>query len=980
MSAHLPPPDTHPAPAVTIVMAVRNRRLYDTLAQILGRLSPPPRLIRAASPAEMCRFTAEHPALIVADAFALLEAHTSNELHTVKRCAGAAPVLALLPADAREYRDVAVRLGANGMVVVERSATDLLPEVERLLGRTPLVDGVARRISSIAQHSAPAGEAVYDESSGALSWLEDRSSRAVEALDPAGAFDAQSAATVDALAPDKGRTFLRGLTLTAAVPSGTAGQQWHARTACNLNCGGHYCGLDVTVRDGQIVKIEPADFPDDRYRRVCLKGISYVQMVAHPDRLHYPLKRIGARGEGRWERISWEQALDEIADRMRATIDAHGAESLMFFPYSGQLSALNGISGVYLRLASLLGASGSDLNQFGLDSAVPSGIQDTFGAGTGYLANDYADLPNSRLVLIWGANPVHSRMNWWPFFLEAKRGGTGLITIDPRYSATAAKSDAWLPVRPGADLHLALALLNVIVERDWIDREFVLEHTAAPLLVRDDDGRYLRASDVPGMRGAGDSPLVWDEAQERAVPAAEARQPALDGAYAVKGIACRPAYALLRAMLAPHTPDAVADKVGLAAARIIELARRYATTKPARIFTLYGIDRWHHGATFGRLIATLAALTGNVGIPGGGAGVDGFCDSALFVSDFTFPDGKAYRPINPAGLPSQILSGEPYPIKAAFVAFNNWLNQWPDRTRMCQDVLPRLDLLVTADLFMTETARWSDYVLPAAMLFEREDMVKGPGPYIQYQPAIVPPPGDCRSDLAIAAGLAERMGVGEYFARPAIDYLEEVLASAGPETAGLSAQDLRERGVLRKNVPDEPPVAHAERRFATPTGRIEFYVERLLPYGRALPDYEPPIEADPDGALARRFPLVCLTEHSRYRVHSTFGNIPWLRELDREPEALLHPSEARSRGIASGDPVRIFNDRGYAVLRARLSEAAPPGTVYLSQGWQSPDFLDGHPQSLTHDRTNPANALGPNCSFSDVLVEIARERPGHGAR
>ena len=181
------------------------------------------------------------------------------------------------------------------------------------------------------------------------------------------------------------------------------------------------------------------------------------------------------------------------------------------------------------------------------------------------------------------------------------------------------------------------------------------------------------------------------------------------------------------------------------------------------------------------------------------------------------------------------MSGEPYPIKAAFVAFNNWLNQWPDRTRMCQDVLPRLDLLVTADLFMTETARWSDYVLPAAMLFEREDMVKGPGPYIQYQPAIVPPPGDCRSDLAIAAGLAERMGVGEYFARPAIDYLEEVLASAGPETAGLSAQDLRERGVLRKNVPDKPPVAHAERRFATPTGRIEFYVERLLPYGAPCP-------------------------------------------------------------------------------------------------------------------------------------------------
>ena len=961
-------------------MAVRNRCLYDTLAQILARLSPPPRLVRAASAVDICQAVTERPTLIVADLSALLEAHTTHELHTLRRCAGATPLLALLPADSREYRDVAVRLGANGMAAVERAATDLLPAVGQLLVPTPLVDGVARQIASIAQHSAPAGEAAYHDSSGELAWLENSSNRAVEALDPMAAMSAESASGMAECAPDGPRMFLRGLTLTAAAPSSTDGQQRRARTACNLNCGGHYCGLDVTVRDGQIVKIEPADFPDDRYRRICLKGISYVQMVAHPDRLHHPLKRIGARGEGRWERISWERALDEIADRLRAAIDAHGAESLMFFPYSGQLSALNGMSGVYLRLASLLGASGVDLNQYGLDSAVPSGIQDTFGTGAGYLANDYADLPNSRLTLIWGANPVHSRMNWWPFFLDAKRGGTTLITIDPRYSATAAKSDAWLPIRPGADLYLALAMLHAIVEGGWIDRDFVLRHTAAPLLVRSDNGHYLRASDVPGMRRAGDSPLVWDEAGGRAVPAADAQQPALSGAYTVKGIACRPAYALLRDMLASYPPDAVADKVGLPASRIVDLARRYATTKPARIFTLYGIDRWHHGATFGRLIATLAAFTGNVGIPGGGAGVDGFCEDVLFISGFTFPDGKSYRPINPAGLPGQILSGQPHPIKAVIVAFNNWLNQWPDQTRMIRDVLPRLDLLVTADHFMTETARWSDYVLPAAMLFEREDMVKGPGPYIQYQPAILPPPGDCRSDLAIVAGLADRLGLGEYFARPAIDYLDQVLASSGPETAGLSARDLREQGVLRKNVPDEPRIAHAERRFATPTGRIEFYVERLLPFGRALPDYEPPVEANPAGRLARRFPLICLTEHSRYRVHSTFGNVPWLRELDREPEALLHPSEARSRGIASGDLIRIFNDRGHVVLRARLSQAAPPGAVYLSQGWQSCDFVDGHPQSLTHGRANPANAMGPNCSFSDVLVEIVKERREHVSR
>ena len=168
-------------------------------------------------------------------------------------------------------------------------------------------------------------------------------------------------------------------------------------------------------------------------------------------------------------------------------------------------------------------------------------------------------------------------------------------------------------------------------------------------------------------------------------------------------------------------------------------------------------------------------------------------------------------------------------------------------------------------------------------------------------------------------------------------------------------------------------VPFADRVFNTPTGRVEFYVERLLPYRQALPVYVPPIEANSDGELIKRYPLVCLTEHSRYRVHSTFGNAPWLRELDQGPLAVLHPSAAQARGIHNDDVVRLYNDRGFVVLRARVVQSVPPGTVYLTQGWQSSDFQAGHAQTLTHGQGNPSNALGVNSSFSDVLVEVVKE-------
>ncbi len=897
--------------------------------------------------------------VVLVDAALLLDDALLREF---KAKAGSIPVIVLLGGREDAASNHAFAHDANGVVRCDSAAADLRPTIQHTITKRGLVDGIAEQIAGAAQVAAPAGEAADSTRIVGL-----QSGLAVERLAPVLGLDWPAAAvTPHAAAPDQ-RKFLHGLTISSAVPM--SGGSYVYRTACALNCGAHYCGLSVTVRDGHIVKIEAAEFPDARYQRVCLKGISLVQMAAHPARLMTPLRRTGPRGSGTFEPVSWDEALDAIAAKMRSLSTDFGPESLMFFTGSGQLSALNGFNGVYQRLASLLGASASDASQFGLDSAVPSGIEDTFGTDSGYLANSYSDLPNSRLVLLWGTNPVYSRMNWWPFFADAQRGGTRLITIDPRYSATSNKSDEWLPIQPGTDLYLALGLLREIITRGWIDHDFVTQHTVAPLLVRLDDGRYLRT-------GSGQF-AVWDTVRGQVATPEQAVVPMLDGTVMVRGVACRPAYALLRTMVEPYTLEFVAARTGMSAERIAALAQDYATTKPARIYTLYGVDRWHHGATFGRLIATLAALTGNVGVPGGGAGVDGFCDAATFISAYSTPGDARYVPVNPAALPAQILSEQPNPIKMVWVAFSNWLNQWPDQTRMHNEIIPKLDLLVVTDTFLTETARWADYVLPAANIFEREDMVKGPDPYVQYQPAIMTPPGECRSDAEIVAAMADRFGLGRWFAEEPSTYLAQIL-SEQPGGQDLSFETLRREGLLLRPLSDAYRVAHVERRFATQTGRVEFYVERLVPYHRALPDYEPPIEAGHENKLRKRFPLVCITQHSLYRVHSTFVNAPWLREMEQEPHALLHPSEGAARQLADNDLVRVFNERGYVVVRTCFDESVPPGTVYFTQGWQPDDFIAGHPQTLTHDHANPHNAFGPNSSFSDVLVQIVKEQ-AHGS-
>jgi len=315
-----------------------------------------------------------------------------------------------------------------------------------------------------------------------------------------------------------------------------------------------------------------------------------------------------------------------------------------------------------------------------------------------------------------------------------------------------------------------------------------------------------------------------------------------------------------------------------------------------------------------------------------------------------------------------IKNGEPFPIKAIWFAGHNFVNQLPNMNKIITEVFPQLELIVVCDLFMTATAKYADYVLPVASFFECVDLYISflQNTYLQLQQKVIEPLYDSKSDFQIAAELGRKMGFGEFFDKTEEQYIEELLASGHPSVEGITLEKLREGPVMAS--PEDRP-----KQFRTPTGRIEFYVERLKRLGQELPTYLEPVESVRSDK-AKVFPLCLLSTHSRYRTHSTLANIPGLLKLDPEPALEISPTDAEPRNISDGDVVRVFNDRGQAKLKARLNQGIKPGVVNISQGWWPEQYIEGHHNQLTHDRINEAQQfiLEPNAALYDVLVEVEK--------
>ncbi|CAG0941210.1 thiosulfate reductase / polysulfide reductase chain A [Anaerolineae bacterium] len=639
------------------------------------------------------------------------------------------------------------------------------------------------------------------------------------------------------------------------------------RGACPLDCP-DTCSWEVTVKEGRAVALRGTR--DHPYTRgsLCAKMNKYLDHVYAPDRLLYPMRRIGEKGEGRFERITWDDALGEIAERLKNIIAQYGGQAILPYVGTGNMGFLQGEAGVGQRLWNTLGASIHSGNICSRAGSV--GTIYTMGSRNGM---DPEECRHSKLILLWGTNPLTSHNHIWRFITEARAQGAYIVVIDPTRTRTAEQADEYLSLIPGTDAALALGLLNVVVTLGAEDRAYIEKYT-----------------------------LGWGHYRER---------------------------------IAEYPPERVAQITGIPEEKIRVLGKRLATTRPTSILTKMGIQRHAGGGMALRTIMTIPGVTGDWQYQGGGAiystgdYMQGNFDR-LFRPDLRPPNTRA---LLMSRLGESLLEVENPPVKALLVLGANPVASNPDQNKVRRG-LARDDLFtIVVDHFQTDTADYADLLLPTTMQPEHADILNAYGHLyvLRNEPAILPP-GECLPSTEIVRRLARVMGLTD----PCLYDSDEDLARAfldtdHPSLQGITLEKLKEQGWTRLNYPS-PAIAYPHG-FPTPSGKIEFYSRKAADDGfDPLPTHTPSQEVE-DQDLARRYPLTLITPASHYFLNSIFANKPDLAKQAGPMRVALHPQDAALRTLSNGDTARIFNARGEFHAVVAVSDAVRPGVAISPKGY-----------------------------------------------
>ncbi len=710
-------------------------------------------------------------------------------------------------------------------------------------------------------------------------------------------------------------------------------------STCGHNCGGR-CAVNAHVSDGQIVKIstDPRRWtPEMPPLHACVRGFGQAERVNHPDRLKHPLRRTGPRGSGQFERISWDEALDEVAHQMLRVRDTYGPAAILDCSRTGSLSTLHG-RGVSQRFLHMFGGCTELWSNLSAEAEIFA-VKQTYGAKAEYKSagREPIDYVNSRLIVMWGWSPGDGTFGTgtMQYLKRAKHHGVRIVSVDPRVTRSSRQlADEHVFIRPSTDAAALIAMAYVITSEGLQDQAYL--------------DRYVLGFDethLPPGAPAG--------ASYRAYLMGEA-----------DGVRKTPAWA---------------EKItGMPAATLERLAVEFATSKPAAIHCGYAPGRTIHGEQFHRAAYALAAMTGNVGIPGGNSGTSngatGRCGIRLLPAG-TNPTGARVASSMLADLLDRgRTGGYPADIKMVYSVAGDLFNQVPNIGRIVA-AAQRLEFMVVHDHFLTPTARYADIVLPATTFWERNDVHTpwaGAGHYAIFMKQAIEPMGECRNDLDICSDLARRLGITGYNDKTEEEWLREL-------TGGVidDFDTFRERGLARLPAPDDAVAFAREIRdperhpFTTPSGKIEIYSMTLAatpdPYGLGV---IPPIPMWIADEIDSRYPLRLVTPKSRARTHSIHGNQPILSRADAD-DVWINTADAAARGIVDGQPVRIFNVRGTTRLPARVTDRIAPGVVSIKEGaWFTPDSVGsdtrGCANVLTADRASPAGAAPFNSCFVDV--------------
>ncbi|HUT83019.1 MAG TPA: molybdopterin-dependent oxidoreductase [Thermodesulfobacteriota bacterium] len=713
-------------------------------------------------------------------------------------------------------------------------------------------------------------------------------------------------------------------------------------SSCPHDCGGR-CVLKVHVRDGVITRIDTDDGEEPQLR-ACVRGRAYRQRVYAPDRLKYPMKRTGERGEGKFERITWDEALDTVASELKRVKETYGPTAIFYLPYSGNTGTFLHSQLAVFRLLTMFGGFTPHWGSASFWGSLFSS-QVTYGTITTGHTRD--DLLNSRLIIMWGWNPAETVLiTGTSFYLtQAKEKGIKIVSVDPRFTDSAAAfAGQWIPIRPGTDTAMLVAMAYVIITGNLQDQKFLDRYTVGFERFRE----YVLGKE--------------------------------DGV--------------------PKTPAWAQEITGVPGATIESLAKEYATMKPAALMCTGAPGRTAFGEQFHRALSTLAAITGNLGMHGGDPAGFGFQPVGLQAMTGTglisglitgnLPEGTAQKKgVHITKVWDAILKGKaggyPDDFKLAYITNGNALNQFPNSNKGAE-ALKKPEFVVVHEQFLTPTARFADILFPVNTHLERNDIIRPwfSGPWYIYMNKAIESLYESKSDLEICAELARRLGIEGYSDKTEDEWLRgfwkasEEMSSTKPL---VDYDTLKKKGVHKIPL-KEPVIAFKEQienpekhPFPTPSGKIEIYSERLAamnnPKLPPIPKYLEPWEGRSD-PLTKKYPLQLITTHFKRRIHSQFDNIQLLKELEPQ-EVWISSTDAGERDIRHGDMVRIFNDRGEVVIPARVTERIMPGVVSIYQGaWFNPDKngadRGGCANVLTKDDHSPAGAFCGN----NALVQVEK--------
>ena len=697
--------------------------------------------------------------------------------------------------------------------------------------------------------------------------------------------------------------------------------------ACPHDCP-DTCSMLITVKDGRATAVRGN--PDHPFTRggLCVKVNNYQDRAYSPDRVLYPLRRSGPKGSGEFERIGWDDALAEIKRRWTAIIDEYGPTAILPYSYLGTEGILNGLN-VGDPFFNKLGATISERTF--CDSGSCTAYFMTIGPTPGV---DPEAFRYSKYIVLWACNTMSTNLHHWPFIAEAQAQGAKVVVIDPVRTRTAKKADWHIPIRPGTDAALALGMINVIIEEDLVDHDYVADYT-----------------------------LGYDELKQRA---------------------------------AEYPVEKVSEITGIPADDIRTLAREFAMSNPAVIRIGVAIERHAGGGQTVRAVACLPALTGAWRHVGGGILQLPIWAFPMDWGKLLRPDlqTSGTRVLNQWRL-GPALTGEldlDPPIKSLFVYNSNPAVVAPEQGKLLRG-LAREDLFtVVSEHFITDTAQYADIILPATTQLEQEDIMFSWGHlYLSFNNKAIEPLGEAVPNTELFRRLAATMGFDDpFFQRSDAQMIEDSLDWSAPALEGISLDKLRETGYARLNVgTPETYAPHKEGNFLTSSGKCEFkasmaengnFVLSLFRQGSEefqsgdpvdpLPHYIPPNESPATSpALAKRYPLNLMSPKSHAFMNSSYGNMPQQLHHAGEQALMLSPVDARDRNIGDGMPVVVSNDRGSFQAVARVDEDVMPGVVVAPLGyWRKLSRGEATVQAVN---SGAYADLGNAPTFSDNLVEVA---------